>query len=42
MVMKINVVRPWCLVGGYAIVLETHTSQKFETKGFSEMQINFF
>ena len=44
MVMKIDAVRPWCLVGGYAIMLEKHTSQKSEreTKGFSEMQIHFF
>jgi len=34
MVMKIDVVRLWCLVGGYTIVLEKHTSQKLETKGF--------
>lgn len=26
MVMKIDVVRLWCLVGGYTIMLEKHTS----------------
>jgi len=42
MVMKIDVVRLWCLVGGCIIMLEKHTSQKLEIKGFFEMQIHFF
>lgn len=42
MVMKIDVVRLWCLVGGYTIMLEKHTSQKLQTKGFFELWIYFF
>lgn len=42
MVMKIDVVRLWCLVGGCTIMLQKHTSQKLETKVFFEMRIHFF